>query len=44
MAKKGKRKYERCYYNCKYRWADCEERFTVEVCDRFKFDSLSKST
>ncbi len=22
MAKKGKRKFERCCYNCKYRWLD----------------------
>jgi hypothetical protein len=43
MAKKGKRKFKRCCYNCKYRWADCKERFKVEICDRFKFDSICKS-
>ena len=43
MAKKGKRKYEKICYNCKYRWTDCEERFKVKACDRFKFDSISKS-
>ena len=43
MSKKGKRKFKRCCYNCKYRWADCKEIFKVVTCDRFKFDSICKS-
>lgn len=40
---KKKLKFTKCCYNCKYRWLNCKERFTVEICDRFKFDSTSKS-
>ncbi len=43
MAKKGKCKFERCCYNCKYRWLGCKEKFTVAVCDKFKYDATSKS-
>lgn len=43
MAKKGKCKIEKCCYNCKYRWLDCKEKFTVVVCDKFKYDATSKS-
>lgn len=42
MAKKGKQKYERCCYNCKYR-RNCKDVFKVVVCDKFKFDSVCKS-
>ena len=38
-----KHKYERCCYNCKYRWNGCEKKFSVMVCDNFKYDSISKS-
>lgn len=43
MAKKGKQKYERCCYNCKYRGTNCKDVFKVDVCDKFKFDSICKS-
>ena len=43
MAKKGKHKFERECYNCKYQW-NCKDKFTVKVlCDKFKFDATSKS-
>lgn len=43
MKQNKKRKFERCCSNCKYRWQDCEERFKNGICDKFKFDSNSKS-
>lgn len=43
MAKKGKHKFERDCYNCKY-WQNCKEKFKVKgICDKFKFDATSKS-
>ncbi len=41
--KKGKKKFSRCCYNCKYRWQGCPNRFKTELCDKFKFDATSKS-
>ena len=41
--KKGKQKYERCCYNCKYRFNGCKESFKVLVCDKFKFSAICKS-
>ena len=38
-----KKKMERCCYNCKYRWQNCENVFKVKICDKFKFDANSKS-
>ena len=43
MAKKEKNKFERCCYNCKYRWLKCQDVFKVKVCDKFEFDSICKS-
>ena len=43
MAKKGKIKFGRECYNCKYRWLGCEDKFSVVVCDKFKFDAIAKS-
>ena len=42
MAKKGKKKYESCCYDCKY-MCTCKDAFNVDVCDEFKFNSVSKS-
>lgn len=44
MAKKGKVKHARCCYNCKYRWSTCKSTFKTTICDKFVFDSVSKST
>lgn len=43
MKESKKKKWKRCCYNCKYRWKNCENRFKVEICNKFKFDANSKS-
>ena len=41
--KKGKHKFERCCDNCTYCFNGCKEYFKVPVCDKFKFNAVSKS-
>ena len=41
--KKGKQKFDRCCYNCKYRFNGCKESFKVLVCDKFEFSATYKS-
>lgn len=43
-----KKKYERCCYNCKYRFGNknrkpCDKKFSVKMCEDFEFDAQLKS-